>query len=92
MALIKKDNNQQVKIKHTANVDRNLTPNKKFKSSNRRTLKVDPPVYQLIKSLAYITDKKMYDLVREMANAYLENNINDRQRENVLRNIDDIER
>ncbi len=59
MALIKKDNNQQVRIKHTANVDRNLTPSKKFKSSDRRTLKVDPPVYQLIKSLAYITDKNV---------------------------------
>lgn len=92
MALIKKDNNKQITIAHKADVKRDLTPDKQYAANARKTIKVDPPVYQLIKSLAYITDKKMYDLVREMANAYLDNDITDRQKENVLRNLDDGEK
>lgn len=86
MALIKRNNNQQVTIQKKANVSRDLDASK-YKSYQRKTLKVDPPVYELVKTISYVTDVKMYNLVREMANIYLEKNVDVRDRENIIRMI-----
>lgn len=84
MALLKRDNNVQPKIKNTADVTRDLSIKKEYKANERKTIKVDPPVYDLIKSMSVVTDKKMYDLVNQMCETYLDNNVSQRQKETIL--------
>lgn len=84
MALLKRDNNVQPNIKNTADVSRNLSIKKEYKANERKTIKVDPPVYDLIKSMSVVTDTKMYDLVNQMCKIYLDNNVSQRQKETIL--------
>ncbi len=92
MALLKRDNNIQPKIKNTADVSRDLTIKKEYKATERKTIKVDPPVYDLIKSMSIVTDTKMYDLVKQMCDVYLDNNVSQRQKETVLLMIKENEK
>lgn len=87
MALIKRNSNEEVVIKNKADVSRTLEISKNYRSSDRKTLKVDPPVYDLVKTISYVTDIKMYDLVRIMANSYLKDEVPDSQKEIILRMI-----
>lgn len=84
MALLKRDNNVQPNIKNTADVSRNLSIKKEYKANERKTIKVDPPVYDLIKSMSVVTDTKMYNLVNQMCEIYLDNNVSQRQKETIL--------
>lgn len=84
MALLKRDNNVQPNIKNTADVSRNLSIKKEYKANERKTIKVNPPVYDLIKSMSVVTDTKMYDLVNQMCKTYLDNNVSQRQKETIL--------
>jgi hypothetical protein len=84
VALLKRDNNVQPNIKNTADVSRNLSIKKEYKANERKTIKVDPPVYDLIKSMSVVTDTKMYNLVNQMCEIYLDNNVSQRQKETIL--------
>ena len=66
MVLLKRDNNIQPNIKNTADVSRKISITKKYKAQDRKTIKVDTPVYDLIKSMSIVTGTKMYDLVKQM--------------------------
>ncbi|KRM09280.1 DNA segregation protein PrgO (plasmid) [Paucilactobacillus suebicus] len=84
MALLKRDNNQQPNIKNTADISRNINLDKKYNAKDRKTIKVDPPVYELIKSMSIVTGMKMYDLVKDMGNVYLDERVSNRQKETIL--------
>ena len=65
---------------------------KEYKATERKTIKVDPPVYDLIKSMSIVTNTKMYDLVKQMCEVYLDNNVSQRQKETILLMIKENEK
>lgn len=82
MGLIKKDADHfKVKIKKTVDDSRGEQKTTKYSASDRKSLRVDPPVFDTIKSLAYIKDVKMYELVESAVEAYKQNTLSDRERE-----------
>lgn len=82
MALIKKDADHfEVNIKKTVDDSRDDQKTTKYSAADRKSLRVDPPVFDTIKSLAYIKDVKMYELVESAVEAYKQNTLSDRERE-----------
>ncbi|MBC1917026.1 hypothetical protein [Listeria seeligeri] len=77
-------------------IDRNLRQNNviskplyqkdEYTASDRKTLKVDPPVYDLVKSINQIEGGKIYKKVEEIVQFYIENKMTDRDRR-IVRNI-----
>lgn len=57
-----------------------------YTASDRKTLKVDPPVYDLVKSINQIEGGKIYKKVEEIVQFYIENKMTDRDRR-IVRNI-----
>ncbi|KRL53988.1 hypothetical protein [Furfurilactobacillus rossiae] len=91
MALIKKDADAfNVDVDKRVNTDRlanqNTTPSpakkvNEYSASQRKSLRVDPPVYETLKTIAYIKDIKMYELVNEAIEDYKTNQMSARERE-----------
>lgn len=51
-----------------------------YKNSERKTLKIDPPVHDLIKKMSAVTDVNIYELVENMANEYFNSCLSDEQK------------
>lgn len=79
MALIKKDADAlHVNVEKTVDDTRKQ---KTITAKDRKSLRVDPDTYDTIKSLAYIKDKKIYEIENEMVEAYKRNKLSPRERE-----------
>lgn len=81
MGLIKKNADAlHVKVERTVD-DTRHRERKIFTAKDRKSLRVDPDTYDTIKSLAYIKDKKIYEIENEMVEAYKRDKLSDRERE-----------
>ncbi len=79
MALIKKDADAlHVNVEKTVDDTRKQ---KTITAKDRKSLRVDPDTYDTIKSLAYIKDKKIYEIENEMVEAYKRDKLSPRERE-----------
>jgi len=52
---------------------------KEYTASDRKTVKVDPPVKNRIEILKSILDKKEYQLIDEMVDFYINNHLDERE-------------
>ncbi|MBO0441516.1 hypothetical protein [Candidatus Enterococcus ikei] len=59
--------------------------NKGYSASQRKTIKVDPPVKNRVEILKSITDKKEYLLLEEIVDFYINNNLDEREQRIVKR-------
>lgn len=64
-----------------------VVPKKKtgYSATDRKTIKVDPPVKNRVEILKSITDKKEYLLLEEMVDFYINNNLDEREQRIVKR-------
>lgn len=94
MGLINREEPKIPVVKETVDISRNIQKSdekekkktKTLTAKDRKNIKVEPDIFNEIKTISTMKGKKNYEIIRDAIESYKNNNLTDRERR-ILKNI-----